>query len=289
MNAGTKITCGILGSGTCRLSSTRTTSSGYLKTGNKLLLIDCGIGVPLRIAEYGLMQGCTELDIHISHRHGDHLLGLFALLQSLTWSDDSADLAIETVRIHCTEEVKDLAQLIYKNIGSQDMDLNASNPTRKRSLEFCAGPNHADWEYKFAGISCRSVHLPDSNNHGLQFSAGDKLFGFTCDATEVGAELIEFLKNVDIGVFDFGHLCNIPNADYSWSFDTTAAERLLENITSTHLIATHAYMRDMQQTPLSEEAREALLQERFDDLLEKTRAKGFSAKLELGYDGMNLL
>lgn len=72
----------ILGSGSAVITKKRASASMMLEVGEKLLLFDCGWGVPLNILRAGF--DIQKIDhILISHPHADHMGSLINILQSI--------------------------------------------------------------------------------------------------------------------------------------------------------------------------------------------------------------
>jgi ribonuclease Z len=73
----------ILGCNSAIPTKDRFTTSQLLKVANNAYLIDAGEGVQLRLAQF-TRQSNKINQVFISHLHGDHILGLFGWLTSLS-------------------------------------------------------------------------------------------------------------------------------------------------------------------------------------------------------------
>ena len=110
-----------------------------------------------RAAATSAFDDCKDLHIHISHRHSDHLLGLFALLQCLTWADDIRFQQVPRVTIHATQEVCKLIVDVQSLWGSAETSLKSNFAGfENRELHLAYGPDHGDWKYDVGGIEMYS-------------------------------------------------------------------------------------------------------------------------------------
>lgn len=74
----------ILGSGTSQVSEDRVSASNYLEIGGKKVLVDCGTGALLRMAQAGI--DFEDIDIvFISHFHIDHISNIHPLIWALKY------------------------------------------------------------------------------------------------------------------------------------------------------------------------------------------------------------
>lgn len=275
----------LIGTGTCRLSSKRAQSSACIIDGERTLLLDTGAQSLEPMDKVGAFTNCKELHIHISHRHTDHLGGLFQLLQSLTFSDDLRHQQIEKVFIHATEEVCLIINKIRSIWGEEETSLKSRfTGSESRELIFQAGPDFDNWTYDFGTIKIESIHLPAHNNHGIRFSLNNKLYAFTVDATEANDSLFQFCKNADVAVFDFGHLSNEQLNDKSYRININPVVQLAVNLNAKVLIAIHSYLRHLQHLSLSEEEREKEIEKLISKCQEEAIQMGFKGRITVGHD-----
>ncbi len=279
----------LVGAGTCRIDSNHGQTSACVIDGDTTFIIDCGFGSLERLDRLRAFDRCTTLHIHISHRHTDHLIGIFPLLQCLTYADDARYLSVKRVVIHATEEVCTLIKAIRATWGEHETSLVSSmRGTAERVIEYRPGPDFNDWSYSVGGISVRSVHLPDSNNHGVSFSVDNTRYAFTGDATGVNDTLVQFCKESDVCVFDFGHMTNMRQADGSFVINLSQATTLLSQANSKKMFACHVYLRHLQEQILSVEERSQEVARLISSTAELARKAGFSGELLLGQDGTQL-
>ena len=285
-----KNTFTLLGSGTCRISTERGPVSSCVILGDTTFLIDVGAGALERAERAGAFDHCKNLHIHISHRHTDHLSGLFPLLQSLTWADESRYLNIQSVTVHATAEVVEIIEGIRELWGADETSVRTQfNGCENRELSFRAGPDHNDWTYTVGDLSVKSVHLPGFNNHGTSFELGGKSFALTADATEVTPGLKDFCRDADLCVFDFGHITNVRRPDGSLHIDLQPAVDLLAAANPKLAIAAHIYLRHLQSERLSEAERHKENHRLIQETSERARDAGFTGKLLVATDGMDLM
>ncbi len=280
----------LLGCGTCRIDPARGQTSACLIQGETTFVLDLGFGTLERLERVGAFNACSELHIHISHRHTDHLIGLFPLLQCLSWSDDHRYLRINKVVIHSTKEVRELIEGVRRLWGPEETQLTEGcTPRSKRILEFAAGPDYEDWSYHVGDLEVCSVHLPSSNNHGVSFWLSGKRFAFTADATEFNSSLIDFVRDADVCVFDFGHLSNVVCGEGTYAIALDAIAELLAKGNPRRALATHMYLRHLQDKILSSEERSSESERLIVATIELARLNGFMGTLEAAKDFTDLL
>lgn len=98
----------ILGNSSATPTATRNPSAQILHFRNKYFLIDCGEGTQVRVRQNRFKY--QKIDkIFISHLHGDHYLGLFGLLSSLSLNNRK-----KTVEIYAPKDLEELIKLQAK-------------------------------------------------------------------------------------------------------------------------------------------------------------------------------
>ena len=279
----------LVGSGTSRIDPRRGQTRACVIDGDTTFAIDLGFGSLERLEQLGGFDVCSTLHIHISHRHTDHLIGIFPLLQCLTYSDDRRHLAVNRVVIHATSEVCNLIEAVRSVWGPHETSLSSPmRGTSHRRIEYQPGPDYQDWSYTVGGLHVQSVHLADSNNHGVSFSVGGTRYAFTADATVFSDELVEFCKDASVCVFDFGHLTNIRQEDGSFVFDQSQAVSLLSRANPRKMYACHIYLRYLQEQLYSRDERKQEIARIITSTSTAARESGFTGQLIVGEDGMAL-
>jgi len=81
-----------LGTGGAVPSVQRNTSSVLVRRGGDRLMFDCGEGTQRQLMRYGAGFGISQL--FVTHLHGDHVLGIPGLVQTMEFNDREAPLAI---------------------------------------------------------------------------------------------------------------------------------------------------------------------------------------------------
>lgn len=279
----------LVGSGTCRLDSARGQTSACVIDGATTYIVDLGFGSLERLDRLGAFDSCSTLHIHISHRHTDHLIGLFPLLQALTYSDDRRHLAVNRVVIHATAEVCDLIEKVRSAWGPDETCLSSfMKGMSERVIEFKPGPDFKDWSYSVGGIAVNSVHLADHNNHGVTFAVQGKRYAFTADATVLGDALVDFCRGSDVCAFDFGHITNAKQEDGSFTIDLSKAIALISRSNPRVMYACHVYLRHLQDRVLSPHERRTEVERLVREAEQQARAQGFNGALYAGEDCMEL-
>jgi ribonuclease Z len=98
----------ILGSGSATPTAYRNPTSQYLSIKNHHFLVDCGEGTQSQIRKNKL--SFQKIDkIFISHLHGDHYLGLFGLLSTLTLNNRE-----KPVKLYAPKDLEELLNLQKK-------------------------------------------------------------------------------------------------------------------------------------------------------------------------------
>jgi hypothetical protein len=270
----------LLGTGTCRSDPAHGQAGACFIHDTTTFIFDVGAGSLERLERVGAFERCHDLHIHLSHRHTDHAIGIFPLLQCLTYSDDARHLAVQRVTIHATEEVCALIKEVRALWGEVETCLATPYPgCEVRHLEYKPGPDLQDWRYLVAGIEIESVHLPDSNNHGIRFAAGGVRYALTGDATVPNEALKAFCGDTDVCVFDFGHITNRRLPDNRFEIDLSAAIDLVAHSNARTMYASHVYLRHFQDRHLSSAERAHETARLIQQTAEEARARGFQGEL----------
>lgn len=278
----------ILGTAGTTISLMRAQTSFCLLLNKTTFIFDVGLTTPHKLLEINALKNINSLFIHISHRHIDHIGGLFPLLQSLTWADDPMLLGVETVKIYCTKEVQSILTSSMQSMGMEQFDLRGYYPERNRRLEIISYGNEDSYSYQVEDIKMKSVHLPITYNHGVKFRIENKQIALTGDATEYGERYLNFCKGADIIIFDLGHLTTRLNKDHTFTLNLDSTISLLAECKTGRFIATHLTLRHLEHKVLSVEGREQAYIELIGEILCKAREKGFMGSLELGEDLMEV-
>lgn len=235
----------LLGTGTCRLEAGRSTSAVLLEIPGLRLVYDFGRGTATRLGLYGLRQDDLQ-HVVLSHFHPDHLSDLIPYLQAASWSPD--DARSEDLHIWGPTGLEVQMMRLLGLFGPDVLIRRESfavhlHETRGKTLEIEG--HRFDW-----------VPLPHAENHGLRFSFGDWTCALTGDSP-FDAEAIELLREVDLGIFDSGHLSDDEIVELA---SLSGARRL---------VASHLY-RELDAEVLQARA----------------RSRGWRGELLVGRDGM---
>ncbi len=94
-----------LGTGGAVPTTQRNTSSVFLRREGERLLFDCGEGTQRQMMRFG--TGFAVSHVFLTHRHGDHVLGLPGLLQTMDFNERTDPIAIH-VPAGCRSDVERL-------------------------------------------------------------------------------------------------------------------------------------------------------------------------------------
>ena len=183
----------LLGTGTCEIRADRMSTSALVELGNVSFVFDMGRGTTQRLSELALTNDdiCHVL---ISHFHPDHVSDLIPFLQCGAWS--RVDPRTQDLHIYGPPGIVKLVNGFY-DLLSKEALVKDTYEVHVHELE--AGT------FFIEGHELEYVALPGSGNHGVIFTCNEKRYGLSGDATEV-EPLIAFLKRVEVGVIDAGHL-----------------------------------------------------------------------------------
>jgi ribonuclease Z len=129
----------ILGTSSAIPTKDRNHAAIYLQFGGEAFLFDCGEGTQRQIQKAGL--SFFKIDkIFITHLHGDHVLGLPGLLQTLDFHDKTY------IEIYGTQGLKRLVELATTQcfyINTEDMTIQVGEiPTTDEPYLVCEGDNY---------------------------------------------------------------------------------------------------------------------------------------------------
>jgi phosphoribosyl 1,2-cyclic phosphodiesterase len=276
----------LLGTNGASLSSHRAQTSLCLIKDQTTFVFDVGLNTPINLLKINALDNCETLIIHITHRHIDHIGGIFSLLQALTWSDEYLFLKIKNVTIYATTEVEEILLNSFKAMGEDQFNLAGYYPERKRSLELISYPDEENFSYQIEDIEINSVHLPLVFNHGIKFKLNEKIIALTGDATIIDENYINFCNGSDIVVFDLGHLIIKPSSTSESKFELFLDNviSMLSKVRTGRFIATHLTLRHLEHKNLSSDERESIYREILNEIYSKAKDKGFVGTLELGKD-----
>ncbi len=184
----------LLGTGTCQLEPDRLASAALLGLGDLRLVFDFGRGIASRLAALGLAQDDVE-HVVLSHFHPDHLSDLVPYLQAGSYS--RIDPRTRDLTVWGPPGLADQIARIVDLCGPGVVVAEGSFEVHAREVRgggFAIGGRRFDF-----------LELPPAGNHGLRFRSGGKTVALTGDSGFHERE-IEFLRGVDLGVIDAGHL-----------------------------------------------------------------------------------
>lgn len=221
-------------------------SAALVELDELTLVYDFGRGVATRLAELGVKQDEIE-HVVLSHFHPDHFSDLIPYLHGALYSQ--IDPRTVDLHVYGPEGLEELGEKLLDLAGFSELE-EESRPFQVHLHEIDGDQltiDSRDFAY---------THLPPAGNHGLKFDLNGEIYALTGDS-HFHEQEIEFLRGVDLGVLDSGHLKKIEIVELAVA---SAAERL---------VCSHLYQ-ELDEVELNARAREA----------------GFAGKLLVGYDFM---
>ena len=182
----------ILGSGSCNLVPERMAASALIQYDGKNFVYDFGRGTAIRLTQLGLKQDDVKTVI-LSHFHPDHVTDLLPFLQAASWSQ--IDRRSEDLTIYGPPGVKEFIAKLTSIFGGEETARGFSLKT----VELKTGRNEID------GFSFDFVDLHHS--HGIRFEVRNRDYSLMADSS-LHEDLIRGLRDVELGIFDSGHLTN---------------------------------------------------------------------------------
>jgi ribonuclease BN (tRNA processing enzyme) len=237
----------LLGVGTCQLEAGRSTSAALLEADGWRVVFDFGRGTASRLVELGLAQDDVE-HIVLSHFHPDHLSDLIPYLHAAAHS--RIDPRRRDLTIWGPPGVDQQIGRLLALFEPESLVVRERFSVHTVAVE---GP-----ELEIAGRRLVYASLPPAGNHGLRLEVGGRRVALTGDSDLHQAE-IDFLRDVDLAVFDAGHL----NDDEIVELATASQARLM--------VCSHLY-RALDTAVLTERARQ----------------RGYTGELVEGRDRMRL-
>lgn len=238
----------LLGTGTCQLQRDRMASAVLVDLDELVVVFDFGRGVANRLAELGVRQNEIE-HVILSHFHPDHFSDLIPYLHGGLYSQ--IDPRTTDLHVYGPPGLEQLGEKVLDLAGFSELD----EEMRPFEVHF-----HEIEDDKLT-IDCRDfdyTDLPPAGNHGLKFEVEGGVYALTGDS-HFHEQEVEFLRGVDLGVIDSGHLEKEEIVDLAVA---SGVQRL---------ICSHLYQ-ELDEVELNARAREA----------------GYEGKLLIGYDFMNL-
>lgn len=183
----------LLGTGTCQLQAERKASSVLIQLEGTNIIYDFGRGIAQRTVDVGLKHDDIE-HIVISHFHPDHFSDLIPYFHSALWS--KIDNRSKDINIYGPIGIEARIDAILEHF------VTAVNKVNKFEVKV---HTIEEGEFEIDGYSFEAKILQPADNHGIKFSIDGKVIALTGDS-EFHQEEVEFLKGVDVAVFDAGHI-----------------------------------------------------------------------------------
>jgi len=235
----------LLGSGSCNIVPKRMAASVLIQKDGRNIVFDFGRGTAIRLAELGVKQN-EVTTIILSHLHPDHITDLYPFLHAASWSHvDSRDTDLT---IYGQPGTSSFIPKLLSVFGPEQLSRHFSIGTVDLTT---ASPVEVE------GLRLQFIDLHHS--FGMKFENNGKQYAIMADSS-LHDDLIDALRDVDLGIFDSGHLTD------------EEIIQLAVKSQAKQLVCSHQY-RELDQA----------------DLNEKARSKGFTGQLVVGYDLMEYL
>jgi ribonuclease BN (tRNA processing enzyme) len=223
-------------------------SAALVELDELAIVFDFGRGVATRLAESGVRQNEIE-HVVLSHFHPDHFSDLIPYLHGGLYSQ--IDPRTTDLQIYGPPGLEELGEKVLDLAGFAELE-EELRPFEVHLHEI------DDDKLTIDGRDFGYTDLPPAGNHGLKFDVEGGVYALTGDS-HFHEQEIEFLRGVDLGVIDSGHL---------------EKEEIIELAVATEaqrLVCSHLYQ-ELDEVELNARAREA----------------GYEGKLLIGYDFMSL-
>lgn len=230
-----------------------------MEANNKKILIDCGPGTLLRLAELGV--NVEEIDyVFLTHFHPDHSGDLFAFQMNFRLGEFFGNPDMKTPVIFGPEGIEDFTKKI-----SYVCQLPAFDGYEKiKYVPF-------EPEIKLGALTVRTFRVKhgafgqDADAYALRFESEDKVFIYSGDSIKVD-ELVEAAKNADLFICDASYAKGRGGAAH---MDTLDIGEIAEKAKAKKVVLTHFYP-NTEEVDLAGEVKEKFLGEvvRGDDFME---------------------
>lgn len=212
----------ILGSGTCNLNPERNAAGVLIQRQGKNFVYDFGRGTAIQLVKLGLKQDDINTVI-LSHYHPDHVSDLLPFLQAASWSQ--IDKRVQPLTIYGQPSIKDFMSKFYAPFG--EGHLSRGFKVNLQDLKPGA-MSIDDLEFSFTDLH---------HSYGISFTENGKKYAIMADS-DYHPDLVNALKNADIGIFDSGHITD---------------DEIVKTAVNSHakkLICSHQY-RELDETELN--------------------------------------
>ncbi|MEN9302284.1 MAG: hypothetical protein RL264_713 [Bacteroidota bacterium] len=223
----------ILGSGAALPTEKRASTSQYIVTNNRHILIDCGEGTQMQMRKYGVKFQKIK-QILISHLHGDHFFGLPGLISTMHLLGRDQNLTI-----YGHEALEGIIRSMLE-IGGQKLDfeinfvtLNYKTPTllyEDKTIEIHSFP--LKHRIPTCGFLIKEKTKPYQLDSDALTGSGisPAYFNLLKDGNNI---VLENGKKIDFRKFT---LPPKPSVSYAFCSDTAYSEKIISSIENVDLL-----------------------------------------------------
>ena len=180
----------ILGSGSTNLNPARNASSVLIRRGGNNIVFDFGRGTAIQLAKIGLLQDDVQ-HVILSHYHPDHVTDLLPYLHAA--SQSQIDKRTKSITIYGQPSVSEFMTALKQPYG----DNSLSKDFQTTLLDINTGT---------MAINGKDFFFTDlHHSYGLSFEENGATIAVMADS-KLHDDLVDALENVDLGIFDGGHL-----------------------------------------------------------------------------------
>jgi len=234
----------VLGTASAIPNSKRNPSSQLINIHERFFLVDCGEGTQIQIRKNKQKLGKIN-HIFISHLHGDHVYGLFALLSTYNLLDRNT-----TLHIYAHKNLKEILDFHEQHfIGNQKFELVFHALPEGESIDV----------YEDEHVLVSAFPLQHSiPTHGFVFKEKDrlrKINKYKIEAYNIPVSQIMNIKNGADFITEEGAI--IPNAEltldppparsFAYCSDTAYTESILPFIENVNLLYHEATFKDSEK------------------------------------------
>jgi len=223
----------ILGSNSAVATIEAFCSSQVVEIFNQKFLVDCGEGTVIRLAEMHISPLKIE-HIFISHKHGDHYLGLPGLLSTMALTGRT-----KPITIHCFKEIEDILSPVICDVMGDYKSGKSSFSVKFKHFQYDNEVILDGEKYTVRtlpllhAVPCCGFLFEDKSSNTT------KRYAY-CSDTAYNEDIIPYIKNVNL----LYHEATYSTVDHDkarkyWHSTTTDAAQIALKANAVKLITGH--------------------------------------------------